>query len=64
VFDVDRASQGRGVYVVGGDAPRDNDEKLLEHLWDRYPGEMFHRLATAWAGTVVTTIDGSRIGRP
>jgi len=52
VFDVDRASQGRGVYVVGGDAPRDNDEKLLGHLWDRYPGEMFHRFATAWAGTV------------
>jgi hypothetical protein len=25
---------------------------------------MFHRFATAWAGTVVTTIDGRRIGRP
>jgi hypothetical protein len=63
VFDVDRASQDRSLYVVGGDAPRDNDEELLEHLRDRYPGETFHRFAKAMAGTVVTTIDGRRIGR-
>jgi hypothetical protein len=63
VFDVDKASQDRSVYVVGGDAPRDNDEELLEHLRNRYPDETFHRFAKAYAGTVVRTIDGSRIGR-
>ena len=58
VFDVDKASQDRVVYVAGGDAPRDNDEELLEHLRSRYPGETFHCFAKARAGTVVTTIDG------
>lgn len=62
VFDVDRASQDRSNYVVGGDAPRDNDEALLEHLRNRYPAETFHHFAKAGAGTVATTIDGSMIG--
>ncbi len=58
VFDVGKASQARVVFVAGADAPRDNDEELLEHLRKQYPGETFHSFAKANAGTVVTTIDG------
>lgn len=62
VFDVDKACEERSVYMVDGDAPRDNDEKLLEHLRSRYPGERFNRFAKACTGTFVTTIDGRRSG--
>ena len=58
VFDVDKAGAEGVVYIADGDAPRGDDNALLEHLRGRYAGKAFHRFVKACAGTVVTTIDG------
>jgi hypothetical protein len=58
VFDVNKAEAKGILCIAAANAPRRDDNALLDHLRGRYPDRTFHRFIKAFAGTVVATIDG------
>ena len=63
-FDVTKVPQNDPFYVVDGDADRSSDDALLRFLQHKYPDGRFISFLEHQAGTVVTTIDGSRRRQP